>query len=56
MLHHDALFESCVVVLATVTAVHGDLHRVELILRVFLRRELVRWDANVVVPKRHVRS
>ena len=54
MLHHDALLEGGVVVLAAVAAIHGNLHSVEFILGVLFRVELVIRDAHIVVEKCHV--
>ena len=53
MLHHDALLEGCVMILATIAAVHRDLHGIKLILCVLSWLKLVVRDSNIVVPKRH---
>ena len=54
--HHDALLEGSIVILAGIASVHRDLHRIELVLRVLTRLELVIRDAHVVVEKCHVPS
>ena len=56
VLHHNALLEGGVMVLAIVTAIHGDLESVQLFLRVNSRLEDIVWLANVVVPKCHFRK
>ena len=53
VLHHDALLERRIKVLATVAAVNWDLHGVKLILRVLPGLKLIVRDSNIVVPKRH---
>ena len=53
VLHHDALLERGIEVFAVVAAVHGDLHRIELVLCVLLWLKLVIGDSYVVVPERH---
>ena len=53
VLHHDALLERRVMVLATIAAVHRDLHGIKLILCVLSWLKLVVRDSNIVVPKRH---
>ena len=53
VLHHDALLERRVKVLATIAAVHRDLHGIKLILCVLSWLKLVVRDSYIVVPKRH---
>ena len=53
VLHHDALLEGRVMVLATIAAVHRDLHSIKLVLCVLSWLKLVVRDSNIVVPKRH---
>ena len=54
MCHHDALLEGCIEVLAVVSSVGWDLHRIKLVLCVHLRYECVVRCPNVVVYKRHL--
>ena len=56
VLHHNALFECGIVVFAVVASVHGDLHRIELVLRVLLWLEFVVGDSYVVVEERHFKT
>ena len=54
MLHHYALLEGRIVVLAIVSTVRRDHHRIKLILCVFFRCEGVVRYPNVVVEKSHL--
>ena len=54
MSDHDALLEGGVEVLASVPAVHGDLHGIQFFLGVLTWLESVIRHANVVVKQSHV--
>jgi hypothetical protein len=53
VLHHDALLELSVKVLASVTLVHGNEHRVQLVLCVLSRDIGVSGLASIIVEERH---
>ena len=53
--HHNAFLKGGIVVLAGITAIHGDLHCVELVLCVLTRLVDVVGYTHVVVEKRHLK-